>query len=201
MNSYFIEAKNQAINYFQMYISKKRSDDIAYLIDDHEVDKLLNNFYEVFGYELTEEEKYKIICEIKAKFDVYQEEGSAILGDYEHDYSWYKTFLENQDPNVISYWRRYKDYLLLQKKFPVNVVDTIDKDMNNVMSYIGDPRQDARYSTRGLVVGDVQSGKTSNYIGLITKAADAGYKVFFVLTGTVESLRRQTQIRVEEGFI
>jgi hypothetical protein len=33
------------------------------------------------------------------------------------------------------------------------------------------------------------------------KAADAGYKVFFLLTGTIESLRKQTQERVEEGFI
>ena len=30
---------------------------------------------------------------------------------------------------------------------------------------------------------------------------DAGYKVFILLTGTIESLRRQTQERVEEGFI
>ena len=201
MNNNFADVKNEVISYFQIYVNSKKRINAAYLIDDQEVDKVFSSFYKLYGYELTEEEKYKIICEVKAKYDVYQEEGSAILGDYEHDYSWYKTFLENQDPNTISYWRRYRNYLLVQKKFPVNVVDTIDKDMNKVMSYIGDPRQDARYSTRGLVVGDVQSGKTSNYIGLITKAADAGYKVFFVLTGTVESLRRQTQIRVEEGFI
>ena len=69
------------------------------------------------------------------------------------------------------------------------------------MSYIGNPKEEIPYSIRGLVVGDVQSGKTSNYIGLISKAADAGYKVIFLLTGTIESLRRQTQIRVEEGFI
>ena len=54
---------------------------------------------------------------------------------------------------------------------------------------------------RGLIIGDVQSGKTSTYIGFLCKAADAGYKVFILLTGTIESLRRQTQERVEEGFI
>ena len=51
------------------------------------------------------------------------------------------------------------------------------------------------------MIGDVQSGKTSTYIGLICKAADAGFRVFILLTGTTESLRRQTQERVEEGFI
>lgn len=47
----------------------------------------------------------------------------------------------------------------------------------------------------------MQCGKTSNYLGLVTKAADAGYRVIFILTGTIESLRKQTQIRAEEGFV
>lgn len=35
----------------------------------------------------------------------------------------------------------------------------------------------------------------------MNKAADVGFKVIILLTGTVESLRRQTQERVDEGFI
>ena len=54
---------------------------------------------------------------------------------------------------------------------------------------------------KGMVVGNVQSGKTANYIGLISKAADAGYKVIVVLAGILDDLRIQTQIRLEEGFI
>ena len=54
---------------------------------------------------------------------------------------------------------------------------------------------------KGMVVGNVQSGKTANYIGLISKAADAGYKVIVVLAGILDDLRIQTQIRIEEGFI
>ena len=71
------------------------------------------------------------------------------------------------------------------------------------MNYLLDPtiRTDTPIIRRGLVIGDVQSGKTSTYIGLICKAADAGFRVFILLTGTTESLRRQTQERVEEGFI
>ena len=52
-----------------------------------------------------------------------------------------------------------------------------------------------------MVVGQVQSGKTSNYIGLINKAADAGYKLIIVLAGMHDLLRSQTQIRIDEGFI
>ena len=69
------------------------------------------------------------------------------------------------------------------------------------MNCVGNPKSENNFLKRGLIIGDVQSGKTSTYIGLMCKAADAGYKVFILLTGTIESLRRQTQERVEEGFI
>src|SRR5688500_17293780 len=50
-------------------------------------------------------------------------------------------------------------------------------------------------------MGDVQSGKTASYTGLCCKAADAGYRLIILLTGTLESLRRQTQERLDTGFI
>ena len=52
-----------------------------------------------------------------------------------------------------------------------------------------------------MVVGHVQSGKTSNYVGLINKAMDSGYKLIIIIAGTMNSLRRQTQERIDEGFI
>ena len=47
----------------------------------------------------------------------------------------------------------------------------------------------------------MQSGKTANYIGLITKAADLGYKVIIVIAGRDNTLRRQTQQRIDDGFV
>ncbi len=47
----------------------------------------------------------------------------------------------------------------------------------------------------------MQSGKTANYIGLICKAADAGYKLIVILAGIDNGLRSQTQLRVDEGFL
>ncbi len=52
-----------------------------------------------------------------------------------------------------------------------------------------------------MVVGQVQSGKTANYTGLICKAVDAGYKLIIVLAGMQNSLRSQTQLRLDEGFL
>lgn len=149
---------------------------------------------------LTTDEKEIVIKRIKAVHSIYQEEGYAILGDYEHDYKWYDNWLKENNEQY--YWERYKKYLVSEKHFAPKVVDVLEsKTLKSIMSYLGNPNDDVKFSIRGLVVGDVQSGKTSNYIGLVTKAADVGYKVIFILTGTIESLRKQTQERVEEGFI
>lgn len=150
---------------------------------------------------LNEEEKQFVINKIKSIYSIYQEEGDVILGDYEHDYDWYKNFLESNDCQTY-HWDRYKNHLTVAKHFPKEVIKVLEeKTLFSLMSYLGNPKDDSAFSVRGLVVGDVQSGKTSNYLGLVTKAADAGYKVIFILTGTIESLRKQTQQRVEEGFI
>ncbi len=46
-------------------------------------------------------------------------------------------------------------------------------------------------------MGHVQSGKTTNYAALIAKAIDAGYRQIVVLAGVTNSLREQTQERLD----
>lgn len=164
--------------------------------------KMTENFYknEIPVIVLSNEEKEKVVNKIKSLYSIFQEEGHAILGDYNHDYKWYENWLSENNEQY--YFNRYKEYLINKKHFSPNIVDVLEnKTLKNIMSYLGNPNEESKFSVRGLVVGDVQSGKTSNYLGLITKAADAGYKIIFILTGTIESLRKQTQERVEEGFI
>ena len=52
-----------------------------------------------------------------------------------------------------------------------------------------------------MVVGNVQSGKTGNYTGLISKSIDAGYKIIIVLAGLHNSLRLQTQQRLDKELV
>ena len=47
-----------------------------------------------------------------------------------------------------------------------------------------------------MVVGNVQSGKTASMAGVISIAADYGYNLFIVLSGTIDNLRVQTQTRL-----
>lgn len=99
------------------------------------------------------------------------------------------------------YWERFKRYLREAKKFTPKVIATLDDDTDEILDHSGNPRLDEPWGKRGMVLGHVQSGKTSNYSALICKAADAGYKVIILLSGTSNLLRRQTQQRIDEAFI
>lgn len=100
-------------------------------------------------------------------------------------------------------WRRWLTYkqLLLKNGLPPKVIDVMDESTDKILEYVGDPHQHGTWARSGLAIGDVQSGKTATYLALLNKAADVGYKLIIVLAGGTESLRQQTQVRVDEGFI
>lgn len=100
-------------------------------------------------------------------------------------------------------WKRWQAYntLLIQQRRPPAVRETTDQLTNEILDLAGDPTKLGAWSRRGLVLGDVQSGKTGTYLGLFNKAADAGYRLFILLAGNTEVLRQQTQARVDEAFI
>jgi hypothetical protein len=108
---------------------------------------------------------------------------------------WFKIW----DPAQGYYWRRLRSYLIDKLNRPEKVVASIDDSSDRVLSQIENPRPDGpeQFRVQGLVVGYVQSGKTANYSALIAKAADAGYKIVIVLSGIHNSLRQQTQRRLE----
>ncbi len=97
------------------------------------------------------------------------------------------------------YWHRLQRYM--ERSLSVDVVDALDKSTDGILGLLEDPRREGSWDRRGLVVGHVQSGKTSSYSALICKAADAGYKIIIVLAGLHNNLRAQTQIRLEEAFL
>ena len=99
------------------------------------------------------------------------------------------------------FWNRYRDYLQIEKNFAPDVLNKLDRLTDRIMDGLFDPTRNVIIDKRGLVVGQVQSGKTSNYTGLICKAADAGYKLIIVLAGVHNNLRSQTHLRLDEGFL
>ena len=101
----------------------------------------------------------------------------------------------------MAYWERYKSYLTSMKQFPQKVVDSMEDVSSRIVGLLGDPNVGNDFNRYGLVIGDVQSGKTANYISVINMAADAGYKIIVLITGTLNNLRMQTQERIDEGFV
>ena len=98
------------------------------------------------------------------------------------------------------YWTDYEQYLASEDWHP-RVVNTLGDVTEKILGLLKNPNDSGEWDRRGLVIGHVQSGKTANYIGLITKAADAGYKFIIVIAGIHNNLRKQTQQRIDEGFV
>jgi len=99
------------------------------------------------------------------------------------------------------FWGNYKQYLEEEKNFAPDVVNKLDRLTDSILDNLFDPTEKIKVNKKGLVVGQVQSGKTANYTGLICKAADAGFGLIIVMAGIHNNLRSQTQLRIDESFL
>lgn len=72
---------------------------------------------------------------------------------------------------------------------------SLDDASSKIVAHLPCPAK-LDFRSYGLVLGYVQSGKTTNFTSVIAKAADAGYRFFIVLSGMHNSLRVQTQVRL-----
>lgn len=175
---------------------------ISYIVNNDintevELDQQITTFsnFPMFN-KLANEEVEAVRKAIKAERSISLAKG-ALIEESKHQ----KWFMNQKSVLEMRYWERYKKYLLQEKGFSTSVVNTLDDILDLQVDLLGDPKRNIGYQRRGLVIGDVQSGKTSNYTGLICKAVDSQYKVIVLLTGTIEKLRRQTQQRLDEGFV
>ena len=113
-----------------------------------------------------------------------------------------KWWSDQKDENLLGHWSRWTRYLSKVKKWSPAVIDSIDKTTDKILDAVDDPKRSTHISDRrGLVLGYVQSGKTAHYTGLINKALDAGFQLIIVLAGMHDSLRIQTQTRLDEEVL
>ncbi len=135
-----------------------------------------------------------LIRDLETRFDVWIGRETTLQSNDNH-----VRWLDAERAQGWRYWPRYRQHL--EKSWATSSIDSLDTITHHALSLLEDPNREGAWDRRGLVVGHVQSGKTSNYIGLICKAADAGYKVVVVLSGLHKNLRSQTQMRLDEGFL
>ncbi len=130
---------------------------------------------------------------LKKEEDIILEPAHLLVGDADSD--WFQRI----DRTKWYYWPELRSFLI-EGGWSLKSVQSLDQTTDRILMRFGNPRSSS-YDVRGLVLGYVQSGKTSNFTATIAKAADSGYRLFIVLSGIDKGLRRQTQLRLERELM
>ncbi len=105
--------------------------------------------------------------------------------------TWYPGPLPPDDRN----WTAFARYLSEDLHWKPEPVEQVNQSSTKAIAYTPEPHLQ-NWTSKGLVVGYVQSGKTTNFTAVISKAADVRYRLVIVLSGIHNGLRRQTQERL-----
>ncbi len=116
-------------------------------------------------------------------------ERNSIIGDYDEING-----ITSIPESVNSCWQKYRKSLLEEKHFLPEDVRAIQESSLKILKRLNSNTKGT--PVKGLVVGNVQSGKTANMAALMAMAADHGWNMFIVLSGTIENLRLQTLKRL-----
>lgn len=152
--------------------------------NDSGLNAFINNAVEDYDWDITVDEWKQLVILLK---DIEEHTAAGFVGDP-------KNPLKPVPENENSSWWKYKNKLY-SKKFSFLSIRNIEDASKKVISHLKDETEQLK-PVRGLVVGNVQSGKTANMAGVIALAQDYGYNFFIVLSGTIENLRKQTEERL-----
>jgi len=167
-------------------------------VTEDQLDKAISDVYNFHGFETVKRDELKKI--LQAWYSTVVDDFEILEGK-ERRTPWLKEY-KSCNKNDWPFWSRYKEYLNDEKNFTPSEVNELDKLTDTILDKLFDPtRENIQVDKEGLVVGQVQSGKTGNYTGVICKAADAGFNLIIVLAGIHNNLRSQTQLRLDYGFL
>ena len=152
-----------------------------------------NNDYQ---FELTDDEFNDILVRLRQTLVIQMDVGVYINDRNNGHQSWLPAKRADFD---FFFWNRYKKFLEEVKHWNPRVTSSLGKISDEILDLCGDPAED-HFAIKGLVLGDVQSGKTANYTAICNKAADTGYRIIIILAGLQENLRKQTQERLDAEF-
>ena len=185
-----MESYQKAIEVCRTLIGIKSS------VVDEDIDNAVNSVVMMFPNLSKEILKAKLMSIYNVRVEPMQ-----ILEGRDRRKPWLMAF-KAAETSKWSFWNRYKYYLEHQKGFEPATIQGVDDMTDKILDRFFNPRKtDVIVSKKGLVVGQVQSGKTANYTGLVCKAADTGFNLIIVLAGIHNNLRSQTQLRLDEGFL
>jgi len=171
--------------------------EINRFITPEEIDAAINICSSAFPKPLTENEREYIKFTLGNQFTLDLSHKGTVLNNPD-----VKRWLDNVKTDIEwNYWNAFNEFLQNDEGRPIKVIEENERIIDSILDLSGNPQIEGAWARKGLVMGNVQSGKTQNYIGLINKAMDSGYKIIILLGGHMNNLRKQTQVRVDEGVI
>ncbi len=117
---------------------------------------------------------------------------------FENKYS-NNTVLSNPGIKEDNFFSKYINNILIQRNSDYSSVEQLKNECESIVNML--PTIEDSNDRIGLVIGKVQSGKTSTFNGLITAAIDLKYNVIIIVSGLKENLRVQTQKRFESDVV
>lgn len=149
----------------------------------------------IFLGEMTVDEWHGLVAKIKELYDE-----SSHFDDLGPVYCFNEE--KNNDADVVetpsSAWFHYRKKLE-KNNFSQDAIKGIEDTTRRILKRL-------KFSTSpdspltGLVIGNVQSGKTANMAALMAMAADNGFNFFLILSGTIDNLREQTNTRLNNDL-
>ncbi|MBY4570363.1 hypothetical protein ACN95_10070 [Gordonia sihwensis] len=110
-----------------------------------------------------------------------------------HEESWYQGALDSD-----ACWGQFRQKL--EDKGRAALIPSLNSASDTIVRLTPNPSGEPK-SARGLVVGFVQSGKTTNFTAVAAKLADRRYRMVIVLAGIHNALRQQTQLRLDDDLV
>ncbi|GAA3756089.1 hypothetical protein GCM10022240_06200 [Microbacterium kribbense] len=165
-------------------------------VDFVELTAVASQLAALFFKELKEAEITAVVMEITQEEEIVLAGGGTV-----YDPKTFTKWLADRRGSVShARWNAYNQ-LLVSRDWAKSVIEDLAEQTDEVVELLGDPADPNDMARRGLLLGEVQSGKTATYIGILNKAIDYGYRLIIVIGGHTNDLRRQTQVRMDSDLI
>lgn len=101
---------------------------------------------------------------------------------------------------VDGFFRENVEKQMLADDMTPEAVDSVFSNAVRILSHCPNPNIQEELTETGVVIGKVQSGKTSNFISVLALAFDNGYDIAIVLGGNTLDLLKQNASRITSAF-
>ena len=159
--------------------------------------------FEWLGFEFSAADYQYIEGKLKARETPYKSEQLVSIQDKNLIWATKRDIINNRNRN---YWNVYRANVEKFLHFTTEEADELEDSCLSIINKIAPPncqyeRQHANlYKQKGLVYGNVQSGKTASMGGVISQYVSFGCNIVIVLSGVHNNLRKQTSERLRRDL-